>query len=290
MKNILSIDVEDWHQLTHRMVTGDTLPASHRVIGQLDAFMDLLAPHGVRATFFVLGMVAERHPELVRRIVGGGHELASHGYAHLLAHTLTRDQFRQDTARAKHLLEDIGGTEIIGYRAAQFSIHRKNLWALEVLAELGFTYDSSIFPVRHRRYGIPDWPRHPQRRELPSGARIIELPPSTLLVGNWRMPVAGGGYFRVMPQSLLVRAVRRLNGDGLPLVTYTHPYEFDRQPLRVGDSGEHYGARARLRSSLFNFHQNLGRSTMHAKLSALLQNFEFGTCREYLHANGISES
>ena len=291
MKSILSIDLEDWYQLAHRRVTGELLPARDSVFRQADVILDLLRQASTHATFFTVGMMAEQFPALVRRIAGEGHEIACHGYHHLLVHRLTPEEFRADTARAKKVLEDITGQPVVGYRAAEFSIRSAALWALDVLAELGFEYDSSIFPIRHRRYGIPGFDRRPQRYQTHAGRGIVELPPSALQFGSQaRVPIAGGGYFRLLPQKALLAAVARLNREGLPLVTYFHPYEFDDERLTISRTLRAAGAQERLRARLFDFHQNLRRTTMRGKVRALLQQFEFISCREYIHAAGLVAS
>jgi polysaccharide deacetylase family protein (PEP-CTERM system associated) len=290
MKNILSIDLEDWYQLAHRHITGELIPPSEGVFRQLDLFLEILAESGARATFFTVGMLAERYPELVRRIAAAGHEVACHGYAHLIVYRLTPDEFRSDTSRAKKELEDITGRQVRGYRAAEFSIRKQTLWALDVLAELGFDYDSSIFPIRHRRYGIVGFERAPRRYDVNGGRSIVELPPSTLQFGSTRVPVAGGGYFRLMPLAAVIASVERLNRAGLPLITYFHPYEFDNEALNIFRTLQGGTSRQRLRARLFNFHQNLRRTTMASKLAVLLSQFEFTTCLEYLNEIGALKS
>jgi len=243
----------------------------------------------VHATFFTLGSLAERCPELPRRVASMGHEIASHGYAHLIVHRLTRQQFAEDTRRSKLLLEDIVGQPVRGYRAAEFSIRADSLWALEVLAELGFEYDSSIFPIRHRRYGIPGFYPRAAEYQLPNNLHIKEIPLATLSWGNVRVPLAGGGSFRITPQWLLSRAVRRLNDSGKPLVTYFHPYEFDSERLDVFVSGRPQRFRHRLRGRQWNFHQNLGRHTMTPKLATLLQQYSFTTIADFLQEEQVLE-
>lgn len=289
MKNLLTIDLEDWHQLAYRRLTGDTPPPLKHVFRQMDRLLELLERHQVHATFFTLGSLAEREPEIPRRVASLGHEIASHGYAHRLVHRMTREEFREDSRRSKQLLEDITGRQVRGYRAAEFSIRADSLWALDILAELGFEYDSSIFPIRHRRYGIPGF--HPLAAEyvLPNNLCIKEVPPATLSWGSVRVPVAGGGGFRIMPQWLLSRAVRRLNDSGKPLVTYFHPYEFDSQGLDVFVSGRPALLRHRLRGQQWNFHQNLGRHTMTPKLAALLQQYAFTTIADFLQEEPVLE-
>jgi polysaccharide deacetylase family protein (PEP-CTERM system associated) len=282
VKNLLTIDLEDWHQLAYRRITGETpLPQGH-VLRQMDLLLELLQRHQARATFFVLGSLAKQFPELPRNVASLGHEIGSHGYDHLVAHRLTRHQFEEDTRRSKEVLEDIVGQPVCGYRAAEFSIRADSLWALEVLAELGFKYDSSIFPIYHRRYGIPGFFPRAAEYLLPNNVRIKEIPLSTLSWRTMRAPIAGGGCFRVLPTSLLCRAVRRLNDSGTPLVTYFHPYEFDSQRLNVFDSGSPRHLRHRLRGLQWNFHQNLGRRTMTPKLATLLQRYSFTTIADFL--------
>jgi len=203
IKNAMSVDVEDYFQVSAfaphvRREDWDALPC--RVERNVDVILGLLDEADAKATFFTLGWIAERYPEVVRRIVDHGHELASHGYGHQRASDLTPEQFRDDIIRAKHILEDIGGVAIRGYRAPSFSINRKNWWAVEELGNAGYVYSSSIYPVRHDHYGMPDAPRFPHRPNGENG--ILELPPTTLpLMGrNW--PAAGGGWFRLLPYSM----------------------------------------------------------------------------------------
>jgi len=200
IRNALTVDVEDYFQVAafNRQIdpsTWDRFPL--RVERNTYRLLDLLDERGVRATFFVLGWVAERCPSLACAIVERGHEVACHGYSHQLIYEQTSAAFREETVRAKACLENQVQKPILGYRAASYSITKRSLWALDILADLGFAYDSSIFPIRHDRYGIPGSPRWPYRLDIPSGGSLIEFPPSTLEVGGHRLPVAGGGYFRI---------------------------------------------------------------------------------------------
>lgn len=290
MPHIISVDLEDWHQLAYRKVTGICLPATRNVFRQTDALLQLLNDHATRATFFVLGIVVEQFPELVKRIASEGHEIGSHGYAHLTASTLSEEEFIADTDRAIKVTEDLCGGRVRGYRAAQFSIRKGNLWALDALARLGLEYDSSIFPVRHRRYGIPDFAATPARYLLPSGRKIIELPLATACVGRMRLPVAGGGYFRYLPGRLLASCVEETDRGGRPFVTYFHPHEFDSQYLNVADVLPPKGLQQRLRMVRVNLHQNVGRSTVSSKLSVLLKNYTFTTCWNYITGAELYES
>ncbi|MFH1819197.1 MAG: XrtA system polysaccharide deacetylase [Pseudomonadota bacterium] len=266
IRNAMSIDVEDYFQVSAfaphiRREDWDTLPC--RVERNVDVILGLLDEANAKATFFTLGWIAERYPQVVRRIVDDGHELASHGYGHQRASDLTPEQFRDDITRAKHILEDLGGVAIRGYRAPSFSINRKNWWAVEELENAGYVYSSSIYPVRHDHYGMPDAPRFPHR---PNGeAGILELPPTTVpLMGrNW--PAAGGGWFRLLPYSMSRWMLNRVNTeDCAPCMFYFHPWELDAgQPRQSGLS-----ARTR-----FRHYVNLQR--MPGRLRQLLTDFEW---------------
>jgi polysaccharide deacetylase family protein (PEP-CTERM system associated) len=288
--NVLSIDLEEWYQLSHRHFTGQAIPPRDSIFRQVDYLLDLFQRHGVRATFFALGLLIESHPELLRRISEAGHEIGSHGYAHLQIFRLTRQQFQEDTRRARQVVEDALGAPVRGYRAAYFSIGRSSLWALEVLAENGFEYDSSIFPIHHRRYGIPDFDRRTLRYHLPNGLTITEVPLATVPLAGSNVPIAGGGYVRLLPYPVLRRAVRRLNASGTPLVTYFHPYEFDEERLDILRVYRPAGAAAALRAHFVNFEQNLRRASMRAKLERLLRDFRFTSFAEYLREADLNES
>jgi len=282
--NILTFDLEDWYQLIHRRITGNIIPVRDSVLGQMETLLALLDSHSVKATFFVLGMVAERYPELVRRVSAAGHEIASHGYSHRVIYSLSPQEFRQDSARCKDLLEQLVGVPVRGFRAPEFSINRTSLWALEILAELGFSYDSSIFPIRHRRYGIPEFDLEPKHYELSNRLSIVEIPLAAVDFRGVRFPVAGGGYFRLLPFAFLRAAVERMNAERRPLMTYFHPYEFDFDRLDAFRVIHYANLPQRLHALRMNFHQNLGRgASMLAKLEKLMQQFEFVTCEEYLN-------
>jgi polysaccharide deacetylase family protein (PEP-CTERM system associated) len=198
-----------------------------RVERNVEKVLSLFDEFGVKSTFFILGWVAERFPALVRTIHQGGHEIASHGYGHQMIQRQTRDEFRADVRRAKAILEDIIGESVIGYRAPTFSITEQTVWALDVLAEEGYLYDSSIFPVRHDRYGFPRWSRYIEKTPLHNGLSLIEVPPATARLLGVNLPAAGGGYFRLAPLCFFSWAVHRLNQSGQPAVLYLHPWEFD---------------------------------------------------------------
>jgi polysaccharide deacetylase family protein (PEP-CTERM system associated) len=228
--NAMTIDVEDYF---HVSVFDGVVPRhawstlESRVCRNTDRLLDLFASHDLRATFFVLGWVAERFPDLVTRIAGLGHEIASHGYGHRLVYDQTPQAFREDVRRAKALLEDKTGIRVRGYRAPSYSIVPRSLWALDVLIEEGYSYDASIFPVRHDRYGIPVSARHPYQIGRPLGT-IVEAPGSTTRVGPLNLPIAGGGYFRLLPYWWTRFGIQRVNqGEGRPAIFYLHPWEID---------------------------------------------------------------
>jgi polysaccharide deacetylase family protein (PEP-CTERM system associated) len=270
MLNALSFDIEEYF---HVHAFADVFPRERwaempsRVVQGTEAILSLLRERGVRATFFVLGCVAEQHPDLLREIVDEGHELASHGFAHEAVESLTAQQFRDDVARS---LEAIHGAcptaSINGYRAPSFSINKRTPWAYEILAELGFAYDSSISPVSlHDRYGVPDAPRfaHAARHNL------LEIPVSTVRILRCNWPVAGGGYFRLAPLALTKAAIRQINREQQPTVVYLHPWEFDPEQPRV--------EAASLRSR-FRHYVNLRHTAR--RLEKLLQLFEFAPLKD----------
>lgn len=233
-QNAFTIDVEDYFQVeAFRGVVDpqswESRPA--RVDENTQRVLELLAGHGAKATFFVLGWVAQRHPQLVRRIGEGGHEVASHGYAHERAHTQSPEVFRADVRRARELLEDIAGVQVKGYRAPTFSIGPANLWAYDILGEEGYAYSSSLYPVSHDLYGAPDAPTSPFR---PRSAGVLEIPLTTASVLGRNIPCSGGGYFRLMPYGIsrwcMARARQQRRS---PIVFYCHPWEFDPEQPRI---------------------------------------------------------
>ena len=233
--NALTFDVEDYFQVSAmapHVARSDWEGMPRRVGANTHRILDVLSEAGVRATFFTLGWVAERYPELVRRIVADGHELASHGYGHQRVTDLTLSAFRDDIVRAKRILEDVGGVAVRGYRAPSFSIGAGNLDALQVLKETGHRYSSSIYPVRHDHYGMPDAPRTPFS---PLGTEgVVELPMGTVRVAGHNAPAAGGGYFRLLPYPVSRWALQRVNlREGRPTVFYLHPWEIDPGQPRI---------------------------------------------------------
>jgi polysaccharide deacetylase family protein (PEP-CTERM system associated) len=265
--NAMTIDVEDYF---HVSVFDGVLPRAEwntfesRVSANTERLLQIFEEYEVRATFFVLGWVAERFPDLVRDIAGRGHEIASHGYAHRLIYDQTPAAFREDVRRAKALLEEACGREVAGYRAPSYSITPRSLWALDILLEEGYRYDSSIFPIRHDRYGIPVSERQPYPIERPKGT-LIEVPASTARVGPLNLPIAGGGYFRILPYSWTYWGISRVNRlEARPVVFYLHPWEIDSaQPrLKAGRLGA------------FRHYRNLDETE--SRLRRLLADFAFG--------------
>lgn len=277
MVNAISIDVEDYFhpsevQSTAGPLDWDRLPS--RVEASTGRCLDLLARHNVRGTFFVLGWVAERFPALVRSISHAGHEIACHSYAHQLVYELGREAFRADTMRAVQAISDASGVAPKGYRAPSYSVTTRSLWALDVLAELGFRYDSSIYPIRHDRYGIPGYARSVQRVRTSAGT-LIEIPPATVQLSKARTaPVGGGGYLRLLPYVYTAAGIRRLNHvDGIPACIYFHPWEIDAGAPRMAS-----GALARLRTYL-------GLGGMEKKLDRLLTDFRFAAIADVFPVN-----
>ncbi|MEP6501839.1 MAG: XrtA system polysaccharide deacetylase [Betaproteobacteria bacterium] len=235
--NALSVDVEDYFQVSAMAPyiarsAWDTMEC--RVENNVDRLLARFATQGAHATFFTLGWIAERYPALIRRIVAEGHELASHGYGHQRANELSRAEFEDDITRSKGLLEDIGGVAVRGYRAPSFSIDKRNLWAFDSLRDAGYVYSSSVYPVHHDHYGMPDAPRFPYR----STAGLIEIPISTVQAWSRNIPIGGGGYFRLLPYAASRYAIARFNRDERqPAIFYMHPWEIDPEQPRVAGVG-----------------------------------------------------
>jgi polysaccharide deacetylase family protein (PEP-CTERM system associated) len=283
MLNALSIDVEDYFQVTafERSVkrsAWNSYPL--RVDANTRRILDLLDEQGCKGTFFILGWVAERLPQLVREIQRRGHEIACHGYGHELVYRIGADKFRADIRKAKAILEAIIGQRISGYRAPSYSITAASMWALDILVEEGFSYDSSIFPIFHDLYGVPDAPRFPHAIHTRSGS-LTEFPLTTwpLRCGKleYRLPIAGGGYLRLLPAAFIRRGIDRINRlEQQPAVIYFHPWEIDPGQPRI---------RAGLKSSLRHY-LNLPRTEL--KLRYLLDRLKFATMREVLAGTGLA--
>jgi polysaccharide deacetylase family protein (PEP-CTERM system associated) len=279
MKNAFTVDVEDYFQVEGFAGAIDRNSWERfrtRVGASTSTLLELLAKRGVHATFFVLGWVARKHPEIVRQISAAGHEIASHGMSHRLIYTQTPAEFQRETHDAKALLEDLAQRPVEGYRAATYSITRRSLWALDILCEEGFRYDSSIFPMRHDRYGIPDAQPRPHVLTTPGGGRLVEFPISVLRYHGAKVPVAGGGYFRLFPYGFTRWALRRLNEQQQEFVFYVHPWEVDPEQPRVNGAGA---------LSRFRHYLNLGRCA--ERLGRLLEDFEFDTMRAVLERRNL---
>jgi polysaccharide deacetylase family protein (PEP-CTERM system associated) len=263
IRNALTVDVEDYfqvHAFAHRISRADWHGMTPRVEANIDRILEQFDRAGVRATFFTLGWVAERHPGMVRRIVAAGHELASHGWDHTRADAQDPAAFRTDVGRTRRTLEDIGGVLVAGYRAATFSIGKQNFWAFPVLEAEGYRYSSSINPIRHDLYGMPDAPRLPFR---PEGGVFWEIPMTTVRLAGQNLPCAGGGYFRLLPYRLFRAALRRVNTvERRAGIFYFHPWEIDPAQPRVTGCGW---------KSQFRHYTNLDR--MSGRLDRLLRDF-----------------
>jgi polysaccharide deacetylase family protein (PEP-CTERM system associated) len=270
-----TVDVEDWYQSS---VDYDA-PITERVVRNVDRVFRLLDDHGVTGTFFVQGRVAEEFPRLVQQIVALGHEVQSHGYSHRPLFKMNRAQLRDEIERSRKTVEDAAQCEVTAFRAQDFSIGPSNLWALETLAEVGFTVDSSIFPMHAPRYGIAGWNLAPHRLHLRSGRMLLEVPVAIWALGPWRLPVAGGGYFRVLPCAFLVRALRGIYNAGRPPVIYCHPYEFADDELRS------YRGTAPM---FLRLAQGLGRTSVSPRMHALLTKLTFGRFDAVLATWGVT--
>lgn len=268
-----TVDVEDWYQ---SCVDYDA-PISERVVRNVEHLVEVLDEHRVKGTFFVQGMVAEAFPGLVASLVADGHEVQAHGYSHRPLHEMTPAELRDELERSKKTVEDAAGVPVTAFRAQDFSILEQNLWALETLAQVGFEIDSSIFPMRTRRYGIANWRRDPHYVVLEGGTRILEVPVAIWSPGPIRVPVAGGGYLRLLPERLFERGLRAVAGEGRPAIVYCHPYEFSPEEL---DGYRHVSARTRIS-------QGIGRRSFAGRVSRLLGEFSFGRFSDVLVGWGL---
>ncbi len=278
--NAMTVDVEDYFHVSafsNHIDRNDWDRYACRVEANTHKLLDMFDRAGVKATFFVLGWVAERYPALTREIGARGHEVACHGYSHELVYRQSPAVFREESGRAKAVLEDVVQKPINGYRAASYSITSRSTWALDILAELGFQYDSSIFPVHHDRYGMPDARREPHALKTPAGHSLVEFPLSTFQVMGYRLPVSGGGYFRLFPYWFTRYALGRINStEQLPFIFYLHPWEIDPAQPRI---------KAGLLSR-FRHYQNLDRCQQ--RLARLLQDFSFDTVERVLAKRGFA--
>jgi polysaccharide deacetylase family protein (PEP-CTERM system associated) len=276
--NALTVDVEEYFHAENLRAAYPRerwTQLASRVEEPLRVLASDLEARATRATFFVLGWVADRNPGVLEWLASRGHEIGSHGYGHELLTRLSPDVLREDLRRANIAIERATGHRPRGYRAPCFTIGPSTRWALDVLAEEGFDYDSSIFPIAHDRYGDPTAPRFPHRLDV-AGRTLVEAPPSTVRLLGRNFPVAGGGYLRLFPVSMIEQAIERLNGEGQPAIVYLHPWELDPdQPVHEGVAWRH------------RFRHGLGTRGLRAKLLRLLDKFRFGSLEEVLEQRGL---
>jgi polysaccharide deacetylase family protein (PEP-CTERM system associated) len=283
IKHAMTVDVEDYFHVAAfadviKTQNWDNYPC--RVERNTDILLELFDTKNIKATFFVLGWVAERYPQIVKKIVASGHELASHGYSHQLVYSQTPEVFREETYKSKQILEEQGQQAVVGYRAASYSITAESLWALDILAELGFTWDSSIFPIKHDRYGMPGSPERPYKIITSSGVEITEFPLTTAKVAGLSIPAAGGGYFRQYPYFLSKFLFNRASlNQTRPQIFYLHPWEIDSEQPRV-DGASLF--------SRFRHYTNLKRCL--PRLERMIDDFPFSTVSESIMAVGVSEA
>ncbi len=275
--NGLSIDVEDYFQVSNfasfvKTQDWDSFPS--RVEKNTYELLELFAEYNVKGTFFTLGWVAERYPNIVKEIHKQGHEVASHGYWHQLVYDQTPEEFREDIHRSKVLLEDLSGDKVLGYRAPSYSITNRSLWALDVLISEGFTYDSSIFPIHHDRYGIPDAPRYPYLIQRDQGS-IMEFPMATVTLGKKKnVPMAGGGYFRLFPYAITRWGLKKINAQQQGFAFYLHPWEIDPKQPRFNEA-----------SALSRFRHYINLHSTKGKLRRLIQDFTFVPIKDVLFSD-----
>ncbi|MDR0521916.1 MAG: DUF3473 domain-containing protein [Planctomycetaceae bacterium] len=283
MLNLFSVDVEDYFQVgafAKIISPADWNSYPLRVADNTKRILDILAsaPKPVKATFFVLGWIADRLPKLAAQIAGHGHEIASHGYGHQLVYTLTEQAFREDVRRTRKILQDQTGQPVFGYRAPSFSLVRRTPWAHRILAEEGYRYDSSVFPIHHDLHGNPDAPRDFHTIQTESGD-ILEFPPAVITRFGKNIPVGGGGYFRFFPYFMTARWLREINAQGKPFVFYVHPWEIDPDQPKIAGAAF---------KSKFRHYLNLQRTEN--RLNKLLQQFDFIPFRDILPPQMCSES
>jgi len=279
MKNVFTVDVEDYFQveaLKKAVNPEEWDKFDCRVEANTDLILSLLDSTNQSGTFFVLGWIAKRYPDLIRRISDQGHEIASHGMSHQLIYGQSRETFKKETVDSKALLEDLVQKPVEGYRAATYSITKKSLWALDILVDAGFKYDSSIFPMKHDNYGIPDIEPMPHRLLTETSRHIVEFPISTLKGRFGTLPIAGGGYFRLFPYWLTKWGLNKINANGNPFVFYIHPWEVDPNQPRVNDIS---------RFSKFRHYNNLEKCE--ARLKRLCGDFSFTSMKTVLCDMGL---
>lgn len=270
MKNIITIDLEDWYHCN--LGENEVLKKRESTVEKnTEEILRLLKENNAKATFFTLGIIGEEFPKLIKRIDQEGHEIASHGYGHELVYELTREQFRADIIKSKQILEKIISKPVIGYRAPSWSITEKNLWALEELKNNGFKYSSSIFPIKTFLYGIPTAPNYPNYPEVNNQIiDILEMPPGTANFIIKKLGFSGGFYFRFFPFFIIKNIIKRRNKKGIPVICYLHPWEIDPNPPALEIRG------------INKFIHYYGIKRCKKKFEKLLKNFEFTTAQEYM--------
>jgi polysaccharide deacetylase family protein (PEP-CTERM system associated) len=270
MKNILTIDLEDWFQSSLELFDiksyGEIIKPTERVVNNTRRLLDIFKEYNTKATFFVLGTVAEHFPKLIEEIHRQGHEIATHGYGHRLVYRQTKEEFRQDLRKSMQLIQDIIGEKILGYRAPYFSVREDSLWALDVIKEEGLRYDASIFPLKRKLYGVRDIDKI-------NIDKIIELPVSKISLFGYEFPFGGGGYLRLYPYGLTKWAIKKLNKQKKAAMVYIHPYEIDTDELQDDCFG------GGIKTELTKFTQRFNRGSMENKIIALLKDFSFTTIK-----------
>ncbi len=272
MISALTIDVEDYWSIFFRDWLHLEIEPSDAVVRNTEWFLQTLAEHNTKATFFILGEVAQKFPSLVKKIADAGHEIGVHGFLHKQLFKLSKDEFRTEVTDCKKLLEDITSNQIVGHRAPAFSIMPDTKWALEILAEEGFKYDSSVYPISGKRYGWPDFSKDICKLDLPDGNSIIEVPLSTITILGKTLPAAGGGYIRHFPYIVTKLAIRRIQKTR-PVIVYMHPYEVDTE-AKIFET-KHLSAEDRNRATRLHKMQLRNRNTVAEKLNSLLKDFKF---------------
>jgi len=275
----LSIDWEDFGQLLDRDRTKMVIPPVPKTIDrQTDIILDMLNTAGKKATFFILGMLAQYRPDLVKKIAAEGHEIGLHGQHHINMRTLTREQAYNDLRDNQSMVTDIIGGPVYGYRAPYFSVDESNLYVLEILAELGLVYDSSIFPLKLKRYGIANFNKEDALYELPNGKQIVELPLTVAPFNGKDIPIAGGGYMRAFPGFFLQKMFGKLDAAGKNVMLYMHPYEFDTKSITCASNYLPETGYSKSKTFFINLRWNLFRDSIRGKLKLLLEKYEFITC------------
>ena len=279
LNNIMSFDIEDYYHIFYRNWLGKQIDPTEEVDHCTNQILDALAKYDCKATFFVVGLVAKKFPRLIRRIHEAGHEVGSHGHEHIYVKRITPDAFRNDLIESKKTLEEIVGVNVIGFRAPEFSIDSSTPWAFDILRELGFKYDSSLFPFSGSRYGDATIPQTPYEISTPHGP-LLEMPMSTVSMGKRRVPVAGGGYLRYFPVSFNSWAIRKINQESRRAIVYMHPYEFEPSPKKIDFSQVSF--RQKASAMMMHRKQLIGRKASLRKLECLLKSHRFSSfAREF---------